>query len=312
NMPHRDTIRAEERGHGLTMLFAGDTDRLRGAFRQHQAYWLRNDRPPNRETANGFRQQPSSEDGNVWTRFAPATVVGPRPGLRPATDDWPFLYLHHPMIPELSLNGMLVMGGLSLALLLLFTPGRNGPAADFYFQSHMFCLGAGFMLIETRAVVVMALLFGSTWAVNSVVLSGVLGMILASNALALWMSPRRLWINYVGVWSALSLGVLLPTNVFLGVAALPRLAGSFLLVFGPVLFAGVIFALSLRQTVALHQAFGANIAGAVFGGLAEYTSLLFGFRRLLIVAACFYACSAVFFALSRSQRTVVALRTASP
>ena len=313
NLPHRETIRAEERGHGLTMLFAGATDRLRGAFLQHPAYWLRNDRAPSRETANGFVQQPSSEDARIWTRYAPATVVGPQPGPRPATDDWPFLYLHHPMIPELSVNGMLVMGGLSLALLLLFTPGRHGPDRDFYFQGHMFCLGAGFMLIETRAVVVMALLFGSTWAVNSVVLSGVLAMILASNAVALWMSPGRLWVGYVGVVSALSLAVLVPSDVFLGVAAFPRLAGSILLVFAPILFAGVIFALSLRQTVALHQAFGANIAGAVFGGLAEYNSMLIGFRRLLLVAACFYAGSAVFVALSRRYRqTAIALCKTSP
>ena len=159
------------------------------------------------------------------------------------------------------------------------------------------------------------LLFGSTWAVNSVVLSGVLAMILASNAVALWMSPGRLWVGYVGVVSALSLAVLVPSGVFLGVAAFPRLAGSILLVFAPILFAGVIFALSLRQTVALHQAFGANIAGAVFGGLAEYNSMLIGFRRLLLVAALslFYAGSAVFVALSRRYRqTAIALCKTSP
>ena len=80
NLPHRETIRAEDRGHGLTMLFAGATDRLRGAFLQHPAYWLRNDPAPSRETANGFVQQPSSEDA----RIGPA----PRPGHGGWTTAW--------------------------------------------------------------------------------------------------------------------------------------------------------------------------------------------------------------------------------
>ena len=41
-------------------------------------------------------------------------------------------------------------------------------------HSRMFFLGAAFMLLETRAVVQMALLFGSTWLVNSAVFFTVL------------------------------------------------------------------------------------------------------------------------------------------
>ena len=37
----------------------------------------------------------------------------------------------------------------------------------------MFFLGAAFMQLETRAVVQLALLFGSTWAVNSLVFARV-------------------------------------------------------------------------------------------------------------------------------------------
>ncbi len=49
----------------------------------------------------------------------------------------------------------------------------------------MFLLGAGFMLVETKAVVHMALLFGGTWIVNSVVFCAVLVMILAANLFVL-------------------------------------------------------------------------------------------------------------------------------
>ena len=53
----------------------------------------------------------------------------------------------------------------------------------------MFFLGAGFMLIETKAVVQMALLFGSTWIVNSIVFCAVLSMILVANLFVLVVRP---------------------------------------------------------------------------------------------------------------------------
>ena len=99
-----------------------------------------------------------------------------------ATDDWPFLYLREPMIPTLSLRGMLIMGGLALLLIFLFLPRRDGATRGVTIAVHttaqLFFLGAGFMLVETKAVVTMALLFGSTWVVNSVVFFAVLLMIL--------------------------------------------------------------------------------------------------------------------------------------
>jgi hypothetical protein len=39
------------------------------------------------------------------------------------------------------------------------------------------------------------------------------------------------------------------------------------------------------------RAFGANIAGAMFGGLAEYSSMLLGFQYLLFVAVALYLIS---------------------
>jgi hypothetical protein len=46
---------------------------------------------------------------------------------------------------------------------------------------HLFLLGAGFMLLETRSVTQMALLFGSTWIVNAVVFASILLTILVAN-----------------------------------------------------------------------------------------------------------------------------------
>ena len=64
-----------------------------------------------------------------------------------------------------------------------------------------------------------------------------------------------------------------------------------LLALAPIAFAGVIFARTFRASRAPARDLGANIAGALVGGLCEYLSLALGFRALLLVAALFYLAS---------------------
>jgi len=229
----------------------------------------------------------------------------PKDGLRTATDDWPFLYLREPMIPTLSLRGILIMGGLGLTLIFLFLPrpkNRARPQVDprpittrlaSPLNIQLFFLGAGFMLVETKAVVTMALLFGSTWVVNSVVFLAVLVIILVANLWTLWSKPARLWPYYVGLLITLALNAIVPLDFFLGMNRSIQVLGSCLLVFAPILFAAVIFAASFKRTMEPDRAFGVNIAGALLGGLAEYSSMLLGFQYLVLVAILFYALSAI-------------------
>ena len=185
-----------------------------------------------------------------------------------------------------------VLGGSAFVLILLFAPrgARRGGAG--ILEGRMFFLGAGFMLIETKAVVHMALLFGSTWIVNSVVFCAVLVMILAANLLVLILRPRRLSLCYVGLMGTVGVNALVPLDVFLGLDRWLQVFGSCLLIFLPILFAGVIFAVSFDRAAEPDRAFGANIAGAVLGGLAEYCSMLLGFQYIALVAMAFYAVSA--------------------
>ncbi len=44
---------------------------------------------------------------------------------------------------------------------------------------HFFFLGAGFFLLEAQIISKMALLFGTTWLVNSIVISGLLLLIIS-------------------------------------------------------------------------------------------------------------------------------------
>ncbi len=303
-LPYREVIEPEKATFGdFTVFFAGGTGELRNAFSLKPDYWLRSDESPAPTSPNGFQQQPEtgaavSRDGGQsnWEHFGLATVLPLQGSLQTATDDWPFLYLRKPMIPSMSLRGMLIMGGLGLLLILLFLPrqrnnriGREGSLLNL----QLFFLGAGFMLIETKAVVTMALLFGGTWTVNSIVFIAVLVMILLANLWTFKLKPTHLWPYYTGLLISLALNVIVPLDSFLGMNRAVQVLGSCLLVFVPIFFAGVIFAASFKRTTQPDRAFGINVAGAMMGGLAEYGSMALGFKYVVLIAIVFYALSAI-------------------
>jgi hypothetical protein len=307
NLPSRVTLGPEESlGGDFTMLLAGAHGPLRSAFTAEPEYWLRTDRAIDRTTANGFLTPPPAErsswylmppeqqQATPWQRLRLTRVTLGRDVTGLATDDWPMLYLRTPMIPGLSLRGAAVMGAIALLLLAPFYrgglfKGQDGAGAIV----QMFFLGAGFMLVETKAVVHMALLFGGTWIVNSVVIFAVLVMILAANLFVFAVKPERLGPYYAGLIVSLVVSALVPMEYFLGMGRTAQIAGSSLLAFVPILFAGVIFAVSFSRVAEPDRAFGANIAGAMFGGLAEYSSMLLGFQYLLFVAVGLYLISLV-------------------
>jgi SAM-dependent methyltransferase len=327
-----DRIETIEPGHPFEfgVVFAGPgTERMKKAFYPEgqplREYWLKYD-IPSKSTPNGFPTaseedraswrkltRPEKEEvwgkGKGWRYFAPANFAPSEEHLENSTDNWPFLYVREPMVPARpSLSGMAVMGALGLVLILLFaffgrpksandttmSTGNGGAAKKGWpFDLRMFFLGAGFMLIETKAVVHMALLFGSTWIVNSVVFFAVLVMILLANLFVLRVKPEHLWPYYVGLFITLALNAFIPLSFFLDFPRWEQIIASCLLVFAPIAFAGVIFATAFRKTANPDLAFGANIAGAMLGGLAENTSMLLGFQWLVLVAIGFYALSAV-------------------
>ncbi|MFB3923294.1 MAG: spermidine synthase [Terriglobia bacterium] len=290
-LPARPIVEPQTSG-GFTVIFTGETSRLRQAFERHHEYWLRDYEAPGPQSPNGFEQQPGPDETGRWKRLILARVSQSEE-VRTSSDDWPFLYLRKPMIPSLSLRGMGIMGGLGILLLFLALPRKRGRLGRFRVDPRMFFLGAGFMLVETKAVVHLALLFGSTWMVNSVVFFAILVMILLANLFVLKFSPQRLEGYYAGLFIALALNVLIPLDYFLGMNRGGQVIASCLLVFAPIFFAGVVFAVSFGRSRDPDLDFGANTAGAMLGGLAENTSMLFGFQYLGLVTALFYALSAI-------------------
>jgi hypothetical protein len=64
-------------------------------------------------------------------------------------------------------------------------------------------------------------------------------------------------------------------------------------VFSPVFCAGLLFSTSFRESSSTATDFGANLLGAMVGGVGEYLSLLAGYRLLLAVVAICYVLALV-------------------
>jgi hypothetical protein len=196
-----------------------------------------------------------------------------------ATDDWPHIYMGGKFVPRLY-QGVLAAVVL-LAALLVFSLGRPvGISATLHFM----LLGAGFMLLETRSITQIALLFGATWIVNAIVFGFILLCVAIGNALVLrgfTPPPAACWgLLFV----SLLLGYVVPMDLVLAVPFWARvvLAGSWTAL--PVLFASLLFSHSFRRTANPSGAFGANLLGVVLGGVAEYASMVLGLNALYLVA----------------------------
>jgi hypothetical protein len=221
----------------------------------------------------------------------------------PTTDDWPYFYQHAPGVPAtvivISLALLLVCG-------LLF--GSTG-AAGRSIRWHFFFLGAGFLLLEAQIISKMALLFGTTWVVNSIVISGLLLLIVAANLLVQWRPGILVGAAYGGIFAALLVAYLVPLErFFFASLALKVLAATAVLCL-PVLFAGIVFIRSFAREGFRGEALGSNLVGALVGGLLESLSFWTGVRSLLVIAALLYAASWV--ALWVEQRTPLTPRPAT-
>jgi hypothetical protein len=208
----------------------------------------------------------------AWRR--PATV------LPPATDDHPFVYLDGNSIPGYYLLTL----GLILAASVLSVRALTGPLRRMTGYVDLFFMGAAFLLLETKSLVQFALLFGTTWFVNALVFAGVLVAVLAAVEVS-----RRVVISkpgwlYLALLAALAAAWSVPSDALLGLPALARFGAATALAFAPIFVANLVFAQRFREADDSAVAFGANL----LGGLLEYTSLILGYRWLLVLIAALY------------------------
>ncbi len=211
----------------------------------------------------------------------------------PATDDWPYLYLRSRVLTPFYIGVMI-----SIAMVcLVAVAGASGGLRRL--DGPMFFFGLAFLLLETKSVTQMSLLWGSTWLTNAVVFASILTMVLGGTLLMRYR-PVGLRFAAVGLLLSLIANWGMPVESMLVSSSAAKLLASILFVGSPVFFASISFALLFRDEEAVDIAFGWNLLGAVAGGLTEFTSMVVGFRALALIALAAYI---VAFALTPSVRS---------
>ena len=206
-----------------------------------------------------------------------------------ATDDWPFLYLVDRRVP---MSILLVLFFFGVGILLLIDRVLKVPRWTHNEYHHLFLLGAGFLLLETRGVMELSLVFGSTWVVNAVVIAAFLAMGFLANALVMrWSVPRRL--AYVGLFVSLGINAIFPHTVLDGLPVAGNVLGSSVLVGLPVFFSGLVFSRSFAGVARPIEGLGANLLGAALGGAMENLVMILGIKFLGVLALIVYALSAL-------------------
>jgi len=237
----------------------------------------------------------------VFARHGVSTVPpGPQSDtIRVATDDWPFLYLKPGVVPY---------GYLSVLLLILITAVVGvrfafgaGVLHHTRFDPVLFLMGAAFLLLETRGVTSLSLLFGSTWVVNSVVFAGILALAWIGNAFVRRVRTIDAQWPFVLLFLALALNYLAGPELLLQLPLVARGLAGGVVVGLPVGLAGIVFSTLLGRSGHPDAALGSNLLGAVVGGCVEYLSIVTGLRALVLLALALYL--GAFLLLLRRRKT---------
>lgn len=80
----------------------------------------------------------------------------------------------------------------------------------------------------------------------------------------------------------------MPASALLQLDFWPRLLAATTVAFLPIFLANLVFAGRFRDVGDSTGAFGANLLGAMVGGLVEYVALVTGYQALLLVVAVLY------------------------
>jgi MFS family permease len=203
----------------------------------------------------------------------------------PSTDDHPFPYLRDRTIPAYYLVTLAFVMLASVVLVRTWSERRlraMRPYVDLFF------MGAAFLLLETKSVVQFALLFGTTWFVNALVFAGILLSVFAAVEIARRRSLPPSTVLFAALLLALLVAWVVRPGSLLSLSPTPRFVAGAALAFTPVFLANLIFAQRFRDVRASTVAFGANLLGAMVGGVLEYGAVIVGYRALLIAVAAIY------------------------
>jgi len=199
------------------------------------------------------------------------------------TDDWPYFYQRDRGLPASVVTISVLL--LIVSLVAARSIGIHVRSLRFEF----FFLGAAFLLLEAQIISKMALLFGTTWVVNSIVIAVLLALILAANLVAAKFPSIPVAGAYAGILLTGLIGYALPAEVLFFRSFALRATLATLNLTLPVFFAGIVFIRRFAESGFAAEAIGSNLLGSLVGGIAESLSLALGLRALLLLAMLLYA-----------------------
>lgn len=203
------------------------------------------------------------------------------------SDDWPFLYLRWRSIDGFYMSLIAVFAAIAVAAVVLVSREMRRSLAGGGVDGEMFLFGLAFLLLETKSVTTMSLLWGATWLTSAVVFGAILAMVLLATVLT-QLRPLPWSLCMGGLIAALLVAYVVPVHTMLRMDGAARLGLSFAFVGTPIFFAAACFALIFREREAADVAFGWNLLGAVAGGLVEFVSMTTGIRALYLLVLAAY------------------------
>ena len=189
------------------------------------------------------------------------------------------------MYPATYVVSLVLVMALALFMVRGFLPEQkwNRSLLPFFF------LGAGFMLVETKAITELGLIFGNTWQVIGITITGVLVMAFAANVLVSKMRFKNVIVPYALLLLSIAIGYALATRGGLPHAGISAKLFMVVILTCPLLFSGIVFSTLLAGAEDIASVLAYNLMGAMLGGLLEYNSMQFGFAFLYLIALGLYA-----------------------
>ena len=218
-----------------------------------------------------------------------------------STDSWPFPYLRQRQIPGHYIGALLAVLLLG-ATFIGAAAGREAIRAPHW---PLFFIGGGFLLLETKSITSMSLLFGSMWTVNSMVIAAILTVALVGNVLVQYHRAPSIRLSLATMCVLLVLSVVFPPATLAGLTPGFRWIAAAVYVGLPVLFASVIFSRVYSTEENPTSALAYNILGAVAGGVMEYASMVIGLPALNLLVVLAYVIAVVLIARQPGGRVLI-------
>tara|TARA_Y100000741_G_scaffold187049_1_gene142256 strand:- start:1434 stop:3806 length:2373 start_codon:yes stop_codon:yes gene_type:complete len=206
-----------------------------------------------------------------------------------STDNWPFFYMPQKIWPK---SYILIIFLIFISSFLLLQ--KISPINKKNFSPVCFFLGAGFMLVETKGITELALVFGSTWFVVSIVIAYVLIMAYFANLLIINKTKIKLWFIYICILLTISFGYLFTLIDHGTLSSITQKILTPAILTIPMFFSGLAFSKQLSVEKTISIALSSNILGAIFGGLLEYNAMYFGYRSLYVLGFLMYLSAFIF------------------